>query len=121
MSVPRGSVELRAPSVWERPFLWVTVGAVALIFLAATQALAVTTVMPVVSDDLDGDRLYAVAFAGTLATSVVGMVAVGAWCDRGGVLAPLSTAVGLFVVGLLIAGLAPSMPALVAGRLVQGL
>lgn len=121
MSVPRGSVELRAPSVWERPFLWVTVGAVALIFLAATQALAVTTVMPVVSDDLDGDRLYAVAFAGTLATSVVGMVAVGAWCDRGGVLAPLFTAVGLFVVGLLIAGLAPSMPALVAGRLVQGL
>jgi MFS family permease len=49
------------------------------------------------------------------------MVAVGAWCDRGGVLAPLTTAVGLFVVGLVLSGLAPSMPVLVAGRLVQGL
>lgn len=110
-----------ATGIWQGRFVWVTVGAVALIFLAAMQSLAVTTVMPVVSADLDGERLYAVAFAGTLATSVIGMVAVGAWCDRGGVLAPLSTAAALFVVGLLIAGFAFTMPALVAGRLVQGL
>ncbi|GAA5204310.1 MFS transporter [Microbacterium jejuense] len=107
--------------IWHARYVWVTVGAIALIFLAAMQSLAVTTVMPVVSADLDGDRLYAVAFAGTLATSVIGMVVVGAWCDRGGVLAPLSTAVALFVVGLVIAGLALTMPVLVAGRLVQGL
>lgn len=111
----------RTTGIWHSGYVWVTVGAVALIFLAAMQALAVTTVMPVVSDDLDGDRLYAVAFAGTLATSVIGMVAAGAWCDRSGVLAPLSTAVALFVVGLVVAGLAPTMPLLVAGRLVQGL
>ncbi|WP_019179280.1 MFS transporter [Microbacterium yannicii] len=107
--------------IWQSRYVWVTVGAVALIFLAAMQSLAVTTVMPVVSADLDGDRLYAVAFAGTLATSVIGMVAVGSWCDRGGVLAPLTTAVVLFVIGLLVAGLAPTMPLLVVGRLVQGL
>ena len=115
------AVDAEGTGIWRARFLWVTVGAVALIFLAAIQSLAVTTVMPVVSADLDGERLYAVAFAGTLATSVIGMVAVGAWCDRGGVLAPLTTAVALFGVGLLIAGLAPTMPALVAGRLVQGL
>jgi len=109
------------PGIWHARYVWVTVGAVALIFLAAMQSLAVTTVMPVVSADLDGDRLYAVAFAGTLATSVIGMVVVGAWCDRGGVLAPLTTAVALFVVGLVIAGVALTMPVLVAGRLVQGL
>ncbi|HWM15506.1 MAG TPA: MFS transporter [Microbacterium sp.] len=110
-----------ASSVWGPQYVWVTAGAVALIFLAAMQALAVTTVMPVVSDDLDGDPLYAVAFAGTLATSVIGMVAVGAWSDRSGPKAPLYAAVALFVVGLIIAGLAPSMPILVLGRLVQGL
>jgi MFS family permease len=110
-----------AVGIWQGRFVWVTVGAVALIFLAAIQSLAVTTVMPVVSADLDGERLYAVAFAGTLATSVIGMVAVGAWCDRGGVLAPLTTSVVLFVTGLLISGLALSMPTLVVGRLVQGL
>ena len=111
----------REIGIWGPRFVWVTVGAVALIFLAAMQSLAITTVMPVVSADLDGDRLYAVAFAGTLATSVIGMVAAGAWSDRGGVLAPLTTAVVLFVAGLVLAGLAPTMPILVAGRLVQGL
>ena len=96
------TAEVEQPaSVWDARFVWVTVGAVALIFLAAIQSLAVTTVMPVVSADLDGDRLYAVAFAGTLATSVIGMVAVGAWCDRGGVLAPLTTSVVLFVAMLI--------------------
>lgn len=110
-----------ATGIWKPRFVWVTIGSIALIFLAAMQSLAVTTVMPVVSADLDGDALYAVAFAGTLATSVIGMVAVGAWCDRGGVLAPLTTAVVLFVAGLVIAGLAPDMGWLVVGRLVQGL
>lgn len=107
--------------VWSARFVWVTAGAVALIFLAAIQSLAVTTVMPVVSADLDGDALYAIAFSGTLATSVVGMVAVGAWCDRGGVLAPLTTSVALFVAGLVLAGVAGSMDVLVVGRLLQGL
>ncbi|MCR2809856.1 MULTISPECIES: MFS transporter [unclassified Microbacterium] len=108
-------------SIWGTRYVWVTLGASALIFLAAMQALAVTTVMPVVSADLEGDALYAVAFAGTLATSVIGMVAVGAWSDRFGPRAPLYAATALFVLGLVVAGLAPSMPILVVGRLIQGL
>lgn len=108
-------------SIWHPRFVWVTLGAVAMIFLAATQALAVTTVMPLVSEDLGGADLYAVAFSGTLATSVIGMVAVGAWCDRKDPVLPLATAVALFVAGLLIAGLAADMPVLVLGRLLQGL
>lgn len=107
--------------IWHPRYLWVTVGAVAMIFLAATQALAVTTVMPLVSADLGGDALYAVAFSGTLATSVIGMVVVGAWCDRRDPVLPLATSVALFVAGLVIAGLAPSMEVLVLGRLLQGL
>lgn len=107
--------------IWHPRYLWVTVGAVAMIFLAATQALAVTTVMPLVSADLGGDALYALAFSGTLATSVIGMVAVGAWCDRRDPVLPLATSVALFVAGLVIAGLAPSMEVLVLGRLLQGL
>ncbi|GAA2015600.1 hypothetical protein GCM10009739_31200 [Microbacterium ulmi] len=110
-----------AAGIWNARFVWVTVGAVALIFLAAMQSLAVTTVMPVVADDLDGAALYAVAFSGTLATSVIGMVAVGAWSDRSGPVWPLTSAVALFVIGLVVAGLAPSMPLLVVGRLIQGL
>ena len=115
------TAEGRAPSIWDPAHVWVTIGAIALIFLSAMQSLAVTTVMPIVSADLDGAALYAIAFSGTLATSVIGMVAVGAWSDRSGPVWPLTVSVALFVVGLVISGVAPTMEVLVVGRLVQGL
>ncbi|OIJ32069.1 MFS transporter [Microbacterium sp. LCT-H2] len=108
-------------TIWDRGRVWVTLGAVALIFLAAIEALAVTTVMPIVSDALDGQSLYAVAFAGTLATSVIGMVATGAWSDARGPRGALYAAVTLFILGLLISGFATTMPQFLIGRLVQGL
>lgn len=108
-------------SIWDRTRGWVTAGAIALIFLAAIEALAVTTVMPIVSAALDGQALYAVAFAGTLATSVIGMVATGAWSDARGPRGALYAAVSLFILGLLISGLATEMDQFLVGRLVQGL
>lgn len=108
-------------SIWDRERLWVTAGAVALIFLAAIESLAVTTVMPIVSQALDGQALYAVAFAGTLATSVIGMVATGAWSDARGPRGALYAAVSLFILGLLISGFATTMHQFLIGRLVQGL
>lgn len=104
-----------------RPYLLATVGACALVFLSAFESLAVTTIMPLVSRDLDGASLYALAFAGPLATGVMGMVAAGNWSDRRGPAAPLYSSVALFVAGLLIAGMAGTMEILVLGRLVQGL
>ncbi|CAH0182311.1 MFS transporter [Microbacterium foliorum] len=108
-------------SIWDRQRRWVTAGAVALIFFAAIEALAVTTVMPIVSDALDGRALYAVAFAGTLATSVIGMVAAGAWSDARGPRGALYVAVTLFIAGLVLSGLANTMEQFLIGRLVQGL
>ena len=110
-----------AASIWDRHRVWVTVGAVALIFLAAIESLAVTTVMPVVSAALDGQSLYAVAFAGTLATSVIGMVAAGAWSDARGPRGALYAAVTLFLIGLVISGVSVTMHQFLIGRLVQGL
>lgn len=108
-------------SIWDRSRIWVTTGAIALIFLAAIEALAVTTVMPIVSEALDGGALYAVAFSGTLATGVIGMVAAGAWSDARGPRGALYVAVTLFLVGLLISGFAVTMHQFLVGRLVQGL
>jgi MFS family permease len=108
-------------TIWDRHRLGITIGSVVLIFLAAIEALAVTTVMPLVASDLHGEALYAVAFAGTLATGVIGMVVAGAWSDRSGPRAPLYTAVVLFIVGLLIAGVATDMYLVILGRLIQGL
>ncbi|MHC6222438.1 MFS transporter [Arthrobacter sp. MMS24-S77] len=107
--------------ILQRPYLLATVGSCALVFLAAFESMAVTTIMPLVSRELNGAGLYALAFAGPLATGVIGMVAAGNWADRRGPAAPLYASVALFAAGLLIAGTAVSMPMLVAGRLVQGL
>ncbi|KJL32021.1 MFS transporter [Microbacterium oxydans] len=109
------------PGILSGAYLWITIGACALVFLGAFESLAVTTVMPAVSADLDGERLYALAFAGPLATGVIGMVAAGNWADRRGPVEPLYTSVGVFVIGLLVAGFAPTMEVLVAGRFAQGL
>ena len=110
-----------AAGIFRPPYLWVTVGTCALVFLAAFESLAVTTIMPLVSRELNGGSLYALAFAGPLATGVIGMVGAGNWSDRRGPASPLYASVVLFVLGLLIAGTSVSMPMLVAGRLVQGL
>ncbi|WP_441005459.1 MFS transporter, partial [Arthrobacter sp. PsM3] len=112
---------LDSAGIFHRAYLLVTLGACALVFLAAFESLAVTTIMPLVSRELDGAALYALAFAGPLATGVIGMVAAGNWSDRRGPVGPLYASVAMFVLGLLIAGTAATMPALVAGRLVQGL
>jgi MFS family permease len=77
--------------------------------------------MPEVSRELNGDALYAFAFAGPLAVSVVGMVAAGAWADRGNPRTALLVSVALFAAGLLTAGTAPTMAVFVLGRLVHGL
>ena len=61
-----------------------TTGVIALVFLAAFEALAVATVMPTVSRELDGRSLFAAAFSSALAASLVGMVVAGLWADRRG-------------------------------------
>ncbi|WP_425561977.1 MFS transporter [Leifsonella bigeumensis] len=109
------------PGLFSRGYLWITIGSCALVFLGAFESLAVTTIMPVVSADLGGASLYALAFAGPLATGVIGMVIAGNWSDRTGPVIPLYTSSVLFAIGLLIAGTAVTMPMLVLGRLVQGL
>lgn len=115
-------MNVAAPAtIWDRTRLGITIGSVVLIFLAAIEALAVTTVMPIVSDDLNGEALFAVAFSGTLATGVIGMVAAGAWSDRTGPRVPLYTSVVLFTIGLVVSGFAPDMYTFIAGRLIQGL
>lgn len=101
-------------------YLATTIGIFALIAFNAFEALAVTTVMPTIGRELDGLGLYALAFAAPLASGVVGTVAAGAWCDRRGPAGALVASLVLFTLGVLTAGLAPSMEVFVAGRVVQG-
>ena len=92
-----------------------------IIFLAAFEAMAVTTIMPLVATDLDGEALFALAFAVPLAAGIIGMVIAGNWTDRSGPLPSLITSAVLFVVGLVIAGTAVNMEVFIVGRFVHGL
>lgn len=117
---PDGMSPIPAAGVLSPPYRALTLGMVALISLCAFEALAVATAMPAVAQALNGLRLYALAFGGTVAASVVGITVTGRWCDRRGPALPLWNGVCWFVAGLLIAGLAPTMPLLLIGRVVQG-
>lgn len=103
-----------------RPYRALTIGIVALISLIGFEYLAIATAMPAVAHALDGLPLYTLAFGGPMAAGVIGMVLSGSWSDRRGPRAPLWLGVAAFALGLLLAGLAPTMALLVAGRLVQG-
>ncbi|WP_411700580.1 MFS transporter [Conyzicola sp.] len=116
MSTTRPPERLLSPQ-----YLWTTVGAITLIFLGAFESLAVTTIMPTVSRELDGEALYSLAFSATLAASVIGMVVAGGWSDRRGPSGPLIASMAVFVVGLALSGTAENMYVFIVGRFLQGL
>lgn len=91
-------------------------GALAIAF----EAYGTLTAMPAAADDLGRVDLYAWAFTGFVIGQVLAIVLAGRLVDRIGPVAPLAAGVGVFIVGLLGAGFAPSMEALLVSRFVQG-
>jgi MFS family permease len=107
-------------TIYSRAHRALTAGVLATVVLVAFEALAVTTVMNVTARDLGGLGLYAWAFSGFFAASLVGMVVAGEVSDVRGPRLPFLAGVGAFAAGLVVAGLAPHMLVLVAGRVLQG-
>jgi MFS family permease len=97
-----------------------TVGLVLNVTFVAFEALAIATIMPLVTADLGGIALYGWVFSAFLLADLVGIVIAGELADRFGPAVPFGAGLALFAVGLLIGGLAPSMPVLVAARAIQG-
>ncbi|TCO60735.1 MFS transporter [Actinocrispum wychmicini] len=98
-----------------------TVGIVLLVTLTAFERMGVTTAMPRLVAELHGEELYAWPFLSFLVASVVATVLAGQLCDRYGPARVVMAGPALFLVGLLVAGFAPSIPVLLAGRVLQGL
>jgi MFS family permease len=109
-----------ADGLWSAHRRSLTVGLVLTITLVAFEALAISTVMPVVAAELGGLDLYGWVFSTFFLGNLVGIVVVGGLIDRGGLIRPFVGGLTLFGVGLAIGGLAPTMPILVLGRLLQG-
>jgi MFS family permease len=98
-----------------------TIGLVLTITLVASEALAVSTAMPIVARDLGGLDLYGLVFSAFFIGSLFGIVAVGGLIDRRGVVLPFVIGLVLFAIGLAIGGLAPSMQVLIGARFIQGI
>ncbi|PZE68181.1 MFS transporter [Curtobacterium sp. MCBD17_021] len=107
-------------SLFEPRYLVATIGMVAIVAVSAFQNLAMTTIMPVISDDLHGETLYSLSFAAPLAAGVPGMVLAGNWTDRSGGRIVAWVSASLFAIGTAIVMIAPTMPVFLAGRLVEG-
>jgi len=117
----RDAVPSARDGLWSAQRRPLTLGLVLTITLVAAEALAVTTAMPVVVDELGGLELYGLVFTAFLVGSLVGTVVAGSLIDRRGVLGPFLLGIGLFAVGLVIAGASTSMPMLIGARFIQGL
>jgi MFS family permease len=105
-----------ADGLWAADRRALTVGLAATITFVAAEALAVITVMPLVARDLGDLSLYGFVFSAFMLGTMVGIVAAGRAADRRGPAIPYIAGIVVFAAGLTIAGLAPSMPVLVAGR-----
>src|SRR5579862_5709878 len=107
--------------IWTPARRLLTVGLVLAVTLVAFEALAIATILPVVSRHLGDLRLYGWVFSAFLLASLIGIVVAGTLADRVPLGRLMLAGLALFALGLVIDGTAPDMPVLVAGRAVQGL
>ncbi len=98
-----------------------TLGLVSTITLVALESLAIGTVMPLVADELGDLQLYGWVFSAFFLGNLIGVVVAGGALDRMPLGRPFAIGLALFATGLLIGGLAQSMPMLVGARFIQGL
>jgi EmrB/QacA subfamily drug resistance transporter len=91
------------------------------VLLAALDATIVGTAMPTVVATLGGVVLYPWVFSVYMLASTVVMPVFGGISDRLGRRGPFLTAVAVFGAGSVVAGAAPSMVVLIAGRALQGI
>ena len=97
-----------------------TVGLCLVEMTAGLQTLLVATVLPRAVRDIGGIQLYGLVFSGYMLAGIVSIPASGAEADRHGPARPLFRYSSYFLVGTVMAALAPSMPLLVVARLIQG-
>jgi MFS family permease len=115
-----GSAAEDPDGLWSPGRRALTIGLVLNVTIVASEALAVGTILPIVAGDLGGIHLYGWVFSGFFLGNLLGIVVAGMLIDRVGLVPPFLMGIGLFSLGLLVGGLAPTMEVLVGARVVQG-
>jgi MFS family permease len=118
---PTGLAAGGAGGIWAPARRLLTVGLVLAVTFVAFEALAIATILPVVSRHLGDLRLYGWVFSAFLLASLIGIVVAGTLADRVPLGRLMLAGLALFALGLVVGGTAPDMTVLVVGRAVQGL
>ena len=119
----RWGVQARATTaggVWSPGRRALTLGLVFTVTLVAFEGLAAATILKVINDDLRDIGLLGWVLSAFFLGSLFGVVAAGYEADRKGPARPFVAGLVLFGIGLVGAGLAPTMVVLVTARAVQG-
>ena len=106
--------------VWSANYRRLTLGLILITLGPAFETLAVATILPKIVADLGGLSLYGWSFSAYLLATLVGLILAGDEADQRGPALPFLIGVVLFVLGLVLAGTAPSMIVFVLSRGVQG-
>lgn len=106
--------------VGTRSELALTIGLVLTVTIFAIDTLALVAVMPVIEADLGGRAWYGAVFSVFVIVNVVAIVATAGQVGRRTLRGLLDAGLVVFVIGLVLAAVAPTMPLLVVARAVQG-
>ncbi|AXI03797.1 MFS transporter [Aquirhabdus parva] len=102
-----------------RPLL--TALAMFALFLAAMDSTAVSTLLPYIKGQFQDQTLYPWLLSGFILASVLVTPVAGVLSDRLGEKRTMQTALGLFLIGSIAIGYAPSISTLIAARVLQGI
>lgn len=107
-------------SIWSTHYRALTIGIILVVTATAFEGLAVTTIAPGLSKELQGENLYGWIFSVYLLAQLIGTVITGQLVDKKGPAQPFITMIVLFALGIVVAAIAPNMPILLLGRMMQG-
>ena len=96
------------------------IGLVSSTSLVAFETTSLLTALPTIAEDLGGDSLYGATLSAYMLASIVGLVSAGEQADRTGPRAPFVVCITIFLFGLVVASIAPSMTLVLVGRILQG-
>src|SRR6266705_641098 len=122
--LPRLAYKEKATSisegVWSANYRRLTLGLILITLGPAFETLAVATILPKIVASLGGLSFYGWSFSAYMLATLVGLIQAGDEADQRGPALPFIIGVVLFVLGLVLAGTAPSMIVFVLSRGVQG-
>src|SRR5437764_1277178 len=106
--------------VWSANYRRLTLGLILIMLGPAFETLAVATILPKIVADLGGLSFYGWSFSAYLLATLVGLILAGDEADQRGPALPFMIGVVSLVLGLVLAGTAPTMIIFVLSRAVQG-